>query len=961
MSVVVRGGGELCRVSCLAMALLLACVRVEAGAKRPVWVEAESYGAQQGSQARFYAMPGASGGRIVDNDWGGRATDFLRYKVALPTDAAKLHITLRYARAMPGPSVVLLQLDGKPDPPVRMTLRPTGGWGFTTGQWRLAHAELPAARAGDHTLEIRSTRAGNNVNLDGFFLSDRPITRDPMDRPIPESPELRKAVRRLGPIAFVVQHHLGNPDGVVRYHSRHVVKQWGCRIQVCDPSRPDQPPKTIFKDPAGAIFDMNLSFDARTLFFTFRRGYDDTWHLHEISTEGEGLRQITKGGHHDFAPAELPGGGLVFASTRVRSFNICAQELSSVLFTCRRGGTGIRQITVNTLNDMSPQMLPNGQILYTRWEYVDRDVKWRQSLWTVNPDGTMVQLYFGNTIRDPAVFWQARPIPGRDAVAATFAPHHGWPMGAIGTVTPVHGPEAPRGLGFRWITAEYPVILDNGRLPEWGYRDPFPVSEDLFLVSYGGGPRGPNGRFRICLLSDRGDKAVVWQDPKLSCTWPLLLRPRPVPPRHGPLARQAEATTGTLLVQDVYAGLGPSVRRGEITHLRIIEQPPKFPVNESGPRAYEMTPVMGRRCYYRKRVLGTVPVEADGSAHFTVPALRELYIQALDAEGRAVQSMGSAVNVVPGERRTCVGCHERREEAPPQAVAIAAGKPPVAPTPYAWGNDGNIDFARIVQPVLDKHCVRCHGSTKLTAGGGPTPDGGADLSGDKTRYFNMAYDTLYDRGLVHTIILTRNDSQVIPPKKAFAYVSRLREYIEGKHYDTKLTRDERERLYVWMDTNANYYGTHERTRPGTRGGRDLWAGPWFSRDFLTVYAKHCGSCHGKRLGHEGYPQRSAWINLTHPARSRVLTAHLAKTAGGFGLDKPQKGKPPPLFASTDDPVYRALLAAIEQGRRALLANPRIDMPGAVPKPGRNDWGRFRGTAAAPGPAEGKFWPDERAP
>jgi len=938
------------RIPGLRLLLALACAAsVRAGEGR-LWVEAEDYAEGRGSQAAFYAMAGASGGKIVDNDWGGRATDLLRYKVKLPADVARLHITLRYARAMRGDAVVLLQLDGKPDPPVRVTLPPTGGWGFTRGQWRMAHAELPAAKAGAHTLEIRSTRAGNNVNLDGFFLSDRPVTRDPTDRPIPESPELREAVRQLGPIAFVVQHHLGNPDGVVRYHSRHVVKQWGCRIQVYDPSHPDQPPRTIFGDPAGAIFDMNLSFDARTLLFTFRRGYEDTWHLYEIGTDGTGLRQITKGGHHDFAPAELSGGGLVFASTRVRSFNICAQELSSALFTCRRDGSGVRQITVNTLNDMSPQMLPNGQVLYTRWEYVDRDVKWRQSLWTVNPDGTMVQLYFGNTIRDPAVFWQARPIPGRDAVVATFAPHHGWPLGAIGIVTPTHGPEAPRGLGFRWITAEYPVILDNGRLPEWGYRDPFPVSEGLFLVSYGGGPRGPNGRFRIVLLSEGDQRALVWEDPHLSCTWPLPLRPRPVPPCHERLRREAGVTTGTLLLQDVYVGLGPGVRRGEIARLRILEQPSKFPVNESSARVYEMTPVMGRRCYYRKRVLGTVPVEADGSAHFTVPALRELYLQALDAEGRAVQSMGSALNLVPGERRTCIGCHERREEAPSQAVALAAGKPPVPPTPYAWGNDGDIDFAKVVQPVLDKHCVRCHR--------GPTPDGRVDLSGDKTRYFNMAYDTLFDLSLVHTIILTRNDSQVIPPRKAFAYVSRLRKFIEGKHYDTVLSREERERVYVWMDTNANYYGTHERTRPGTRGGRDLWAGPWFGRGFLPVYAKHCGACHGPRLGHEGYPQRSAWINLTHPAHSRVLTAHLAKDAGGLGLDKPQEGKNPPLFASKSDPVYRELLAAIEQGRRDMLATPRIDMPGAVARPGRNDWGRFRGTTAAPGPAEGKFWPDK---
>jgi hypothetical protein len=274
---------------------------------------------------------------------------------------------------------------------------------------------------------------------------------------------------------------------------------------------------------------------------------------------------------------------------------------------------------------------------------VDRDVKWRQSLWTVNPDGTVVRLYAGNTRRDPAVFWQARPIPGSKALVATFAPHHGWPMGAIGTVTNTFGAEAPRGVGFNWITQEYPQIGDNGGLPEWAYRDPFPLSEHRFLVSYGGGVKSADKRFKLYLLDDQDRKALVWDDGKLSCTYPLPLVPRERPPVLAEQERPAGVTTGVFLLQDVYAGLGNSVQRGEIKHLRIMEQVPKFPYNETGEgrhRVYEMDPVMGQRCYYVKRTLGVVPVEEDGSAHFRVPALRELYFQALDAEGRAVQSMG---------------------------------------------------------------------------------------------------------------------------------------------------------------------------------------------------------------------------------------------------------------------------------------------------------------------------------
>jgi len=760
-----------------------------------------------------------------------------------------------------------------------------------------------------------------------------------------EQMPLEDEIRRLPPIAFVVQERLGDPDGVVRYHSRHVVSRWGCRIQVLHPG---QAPRTIYQNPRAAIFDLNLSFDARTLFFSMREGNADNWHVYEIGVDGSGLRQLTHGPFHDFAAAELPCGDLVFVSTRIKSFNMCAWELSTALFRMGRDGSDIRQLTVNTLNEFSPQILPDGRILYTRWEYVDRDVKWRQKLWTVNPDGTMVQLYFGNTIRNPAVVWQARPIPGRDDVVATLAPHHGWPLGAIGTVARSRGVEAPAGL--QWITREYPEIYDNARLPEWAYRDPFPLSAERYLVSYGGGLKGTDKRFKLYLLTADDRKAMVWDDGTLSCTYPTPLLPRERPPVRPEHPWPEGETSGTFLLQNVYAGLGAAVAPGEVKWLRVMEQIPKYPVNETpGWRIYEMNPVMGQRCYYAKRCLGVVPVEEDGSAHFTVPAFRELYFQALDGEGRAVQSMGSAVNLVPGEKQTCVGCHESRGSAPMAQLPLGASKPPVAPQPYDWGNEGRIEFYHVVQPVLDRHCVSCHSGAK--------PDGRLDLSGDKTRFFNMAYDSLFARDLVYSIRLTANDSQVIPPKQAFSFRSRLREYFEGRakgHEEIHLTQAERERIYVWMDTNANYYGRYERTRPQTPGDRDLWFSSWYREKFLATFDAQCRSCH-PGFGRSHFAADSHWINLTHPEQSMVLVAHLAEPAGGWGIDKPQDGRAPPRFATPDDPVLRALREAIDQGRREMLAQPRIDMPGAAPKPGPADWGLWPGTADPGVKAPGNYW------
>ncbi|MCL4207201.1 MAG: hypothetical protein KJ000_32365 [Pirellulaceae bacterium] len=818
------------------------------------------------------------------------------------------------------------------------------------GSWSEVAFEF-TARGGENRLGIYNAHLADDtvhsVNVDDVVLWDVARRDAALQEAARWEAVFREEVHRLPPIAFIVQQRLGNPDGVVRYHSRPVVERWGCKIQVLERGGP---PRTIYANPRAAIFDMNSSFDAKTLFFSMREGYDDNWSIYEIGVDGSGFRRISDGQFHDFAPSELPDGGLVFVSTRIKSFNMCAWDTATALFTMDRDGANIRQLTVNTLNEFLPQTMPDGRILYTRWEYVDRDVKWRQSLWTVNSDGTMVQLYFGNTVRNPGVMWQARPIPGTAAIVATLAPHHGWVMGAVGTVTRAHGTESPAGL--KWITREFPDIYDNWQPLEWAYRDPYPLCAERFLVSYGGGRESADRRFKVYLLTADDRRTLVWDDGALSCTYPIPLVPRERPPARAGHEWPEGVTSGSFLVQNVYEGLGSEVAPGEIKWLRVMEQIPKYPVNETGEgryRVYEMNPVMGQRNYYARRTLGRVPVERDGSVHFTAPALRELYFQALDAEGRAVQSMGSAVNLVPGERQTCIGCHERRTLPPPPRMTLAASRPPVEPEPYPWGNEGRIEFHELVQPVLDRHCAECHS--------GANPAGRLNLSGDKTRFFNMAYDSIFARGLVHTIRLTANDSQVIPPKQAFTFASRLRDYIEGRadgHEDVGLSPEQRQRVYLWMDTNSGYYGRYERTRPETPGDRDLWAGAWFHERFLGTFNEHCRSCHAD-FGRKQFPDDSHWINLTHPEQSMVLAAHLAESAGGWELSRPVDGQSPPRFEVPDDPVLRSLRAAIEQGRRDMLAAPRIDMPGAVPLRGPSDWGQWRGTGPPAMNAPGNFW------
>jgi hypothetical protein len=152
----------------------------------------------------------------------------------------------------------------------------------------------------------------------------------------------------------------------------------------------------------------------------------------------------------------------------------------------------------------------------------------------------------------------------------------------------------------------------------------------------------------------------------------------------------------------------------------------------------------------------------------------------------------------------------------------------------------------------------------------------------------------------------------------------------------------RRRIFSWIDGNAPYYGMWDMSRPYTKGGRDTWhrlrdgkrgqieSEPWFA-DFKRAFEPACSSCHDVKYD---------WINLTNPQYSRVLNAHLAKEAGGMGLTKDKKGQNPPVFETTDDVTYQAILKAIQAGKQALNAKPRMDMPGGIAIAQQRDFGKL---------------------
>jgi len=320
-------------------------------------------------------------------------------------------------------------------------------------------------------------------------------------------------------------------------------------------------------------------------------------------------------------------------------------------------------------------------------------------------------------------------------------------------------------------------------------------------------------------------------------------------------------------------------------------------------------------------VLGTVPVEPDGSATFEVPALKSVFFVALDERDMAVKRMHSFLTLQPGETMSCVGCHERRTETPRATLAaslLAMKRPSSAIQPFD-GIPPVPDFPRDVQPILDRHCVRCHNPDK--------PDGGVDLCGDKTPMYTVSYWTMQGRNLV-------SDGRNRPYSNYDPYAvgtpkSRLLGFCDGSHYKAKLSPRELTTVRLWIETGACYPGTYACLGNGSYHVHWGKAG--------GAIRTRCGGCHTR----ERYDRRKrkkykivcfpgqrggmgAAYNLTRPEKSRILLAPLSKKCGGYGM----KGKH--VFADTRDPLYQALLGSIRDARARLMAGKRFDMPGYRP-------------------------------
>lgn len=654
---------------------------------------------------------------------------------------------------------------------------------------------------------------------------------------------LKNPLADVGPLAFVKQVPGAFSHQLTQCYGRYARPGGGVFVL-------DEPGRSMkVRDltgsqlPVGSVQNLDVSYTGDHLLFAFCEA--DTspentilgqagryYHLYAMNADGSGLRRLTDGPYDDFAPRHLPDGRIVFVSTRRGGWHRCGYPgcENYTLTVADADGSDPMPISLHETQEWDPAVLHDGRIAYTRWDYVDRNAVFFEQLWTTAPDGTRPAIFYGNQTFNPVGVWEPRAIPGSPRVMATAAAHHAMTAGSIVLVDVAAGvdghapltrltPEVPFPEGeFKvephWYSAKAEPLTtpENLRWPGHCFRSPFPLSEKYFLAAYSferliGEPKGnaPN-MFGLYLADAFGNRELLYRDLTIASLWPTPLRPRerpPVVPEVFDAVR--DDAWATVLLQNVQSGDPPLSDR--VRSLRIIQVLPKSTPGIDRPPVGVPSGAPG------KQVLGTVPVEEDGSAWFRVPARTPVCFQALDERGQAIQVMRSLIYMQPGETISCAGCHEPRTSTPAVRRMAALKKEPSTIKP---GPDGSKPFSYpiLVQPVLDRACVGCHSGEK--------PGGGVRLTGEPDGHYTVSYNALArrvpysDQGSLQAV------SQ---PNQYGARGSGLMRMLWEGHHGVELTGAELERLITWMDTNVLFYGTFKPEDQALQQKGERIAGP----------------------------------------------------------------------------------------------------------------------------------------
>jgi hypothetical protein len=642
-----------------------------------------------------------------------------------------------------------------------------------------------------------------------------------------------------GNVRFNCSRYLQNPGGTL------------CRLRLDNGGFGKIEP--LLADKEGAIRDPDISWDGKKLLFSWKKNAEtDDYHLYEMELATGKIRQLTDTvGVADIEGVYLPDGDIVFGSTRCIQLVDCWTNPVSNLYRCNPDGKLIRRLCFDQVHDNYPQVLPTGQIIYTRWDYNDRSRLVAHPLFIMNPDGTRQYAYFGGSATLPALI-HSRPVPGSDLIVGIVAGHHCPQAGPLALYNRAEGDQtiealtclAPvrketEGLARLWKQQ------NDGGIPPYGdanpiqlnidlnaisggdFAYPWPLSKDAFLVSYT--PRGTSEirPFSLYFLLADGRRELLAKDDQYSCAQPVVVAPRTRP---AVLASSVDyrKTEGQFYIQDIYAGESlKGIPRGTIKKLRVVQL--HYKANDGGvTEDFRHLPIAPRPNgpWMSKSVLGDAEVCEDGSVAFTAPARTPVYFQALDAKGNAIQTMRSWTMVQPGETYGCVGCHENKRQTPVAAgtniQALKRGPQPLQPF---YGPARPFSYPREIQPILDRHCLKCHDGTgdprrelpKLANGReyfwpfrekrpvNPLLVNAQTYNAMHRHFWNISYLQL----MPYIDPLNCNlHAEPVAPGTFGAVTSPLVKMLEAGHRGVKLAPGDLDKIRCWIDLAAPHYGDY---------------------------------------------------------------------------------------------------------------------------------------------------------
>jgi len=581
----------------------------------------------------------------------------------------------------------------------------------------------------------------------------------------------------------------------------------------------------------GTFLSPDLSFDGETIVFAWSSGGREKWkpenrfNIFSVNVDGTNLQRLTDGDNDDIHPCWLPSGRIAFISTRRGGFGRCHGRPvpTYTLYSMKPDGSDIICLSYHETNEWHPSVANDGTILYSRWDYIDRDFSAAHHLWTCNPDGTNPRSWGGNysfplntlgpgPFRDersarPWAEFNGRSLPEPSTkVVATAGPHHGQAYGSL-VLIDFNIPDDNKMSQITRLTPDAP--FPEGSTPwraGYVYGTPWPLSESSYICNYNNS---------LVILDQSGSRQELYtttSDRVLRPIYPIPLRSRTKPPELAVQTYQGERWTeyaprATLDVVDVritddYGKLPEGVT---IKSMRIIQAITKSTEIADQPRiGYGMQ-------NNARMVLGTVPVESDGSVYCEAPIGKPIYFQLLDENGMAVQSMRSVTYVHPGERLSCVGCHEDKWEAPPTGTStMAIQRAPSKIEPEVGGVEP-MNFYRLVKPVFDGKCQSCHAQN----GRGPR-----DMS-----YGALEPYAFYFVGGGDNFVPYHGGSRSTPGRFGSHYARMGKAMLSSTHRqardDGRFTEEDMRRVTLWLDCASDEFGAY-RDVNRQRSGQLVW-------------------------------------------------------------------------------------------------------------------------------------------